>query len=51
VVETNPPIKGATAQAQTKAAKLETGITIPVPSTENGSTFRSTPWRFARAPS
>ena len=37
VVETNPPIKGATAQAQTKAAKLETGITIQVPSyLENG---------------
>ena len=37
VVETNPPIKGATAQAQTKAAKLETGIIIQVPSyLENG---------------
>ena len=32
VTETNPPIKGATAQAQTKAAKLETGLTIQVPS-------------------
>jgi elongation factor P len=37
VIETNPPIKGATAQAQTKSAKLETGITIQVPSyLENG---------------
>jgi len=32
VVETAPAIKGATAQAQTKAAKLETGIEIQVPS-------------------
>ena len=31
VVETDPVIKGATAQAQMKAAKLETGITIQVP--------------------
>ncbi|MBU6282139.1 elongation factor P [bacterium] len=32
VVETAPAIKGATAQAQTKAAKLETGLEIQVPS-------------------
>lgn len=32
VVETEPAIKGATAQAQTKPAKLENGVTILVPS-------------------
>jgi len=32
VIETEPGIKGATAAAQTKAAKLETGITVQVPS-------------------
>jgi elongation factor P len=32
VVETTPPLKGATAQAQTKAATLETGLVIQVPS-------------------
>lgn len=32
VVETDPAIKGATAQAQTKPAKLETGLIIQVPS-------------------
>ena len=32
VVETEPGIKGATAAAQTKAATLETGIVIQVPS-------------------
>jgi elongation factor P len=31
VTETMPAIKGATAQAQTKAAKLETGLEIQVP--------------------
>jgi elongation factor P len=29
--ETSPPIKGATAQAQLKPAKVETGITVMVP--------------------
>jgi elongation factor P len=32
IVETEPPIKGATAQAQLKPAKLETGATVLVPS-------------------
>ena len=32
VAETAPAMKGATAQAQTKAAKLETGLEIQVPS-------------------
>lgn len=32
VVETEPGIKGATAAAQTKPAKLETGLTVNVPS-------------------
>src|SRR5262249_2205064 len=32
VVETAPAIRGSTAQAQTKAARLETGIEIQVPS-------------------
>src|SRR5919107_5973 len=32
VVETEPAIKGATAAAQTKAATLETGIVVQVPS-------------------
>lgn len=32
VVETGPSIKGATAQAQTKPATLETGLVIQVPS-------------------
>ena len=32
VVETDPPLKGATAQAQTKPAKLQTGLVIQVPS-------------------
>ncbi len=32
VVETAPVVKGATAQAQTKPAKLETGLEIQVPS-------------------
>lgn len=32
VVETEPGIKGATAAAQTKPAKLETGLTVQVPS-------------------
>ncbi len=32
VIETEPGIKGATAAAQTKPAKLETGITVQVPS-------------------
>jgi len=31
VTETTPPLKGATAQAQTKAATLETGLVIQVP--------------------
>ena len=31
VTETAPAIKGATAQAQTKAATLETGLEIQVP--------------------
>jgi len=32
IADTNPAIKGATAQAQLKPAKLETGITVMVPS-------------------
>lgn len=32
VTETDPPLKGATAQAQTKPATLETGLVIQVPS-------------------
>ena len=32
VTETRPAIKGATAQAQTKPATLETGLTVQVPS-------------------
>jgi elongation factor P len=32
VVETEPGIKGATAAAQTKAATLETGLIVQVPS-------------------
>jgi elongation factor P len=32
VVDTAPPVKGATAQAQTKPATLETGLVIQVPS-------------------
>ncbi len=32
VTETDPALKGATAQAQTKAATLETGLVIQVPS-------------------
>lgn len=32
VTDTAPPLKGATAQAQTKAATLETGLVIQVPS-------------------
>jgi elongation factor P len=32
VIETEPGIKGATAAAQTKAATLETGLVIQVPS-------------------
>jgi elongation factor P len=32
ILETNPAIKGATAQAQLKPAKVETGITVMVPS-------------------
>lgn len=31
IVETDPVVKGATAQAQTKPAKLESGITVQVP--------------------
>ena len=31
VIETDPPIKGATAKAQLKPAKVETGITVQVP--------------------
>jgi elongation factor P len=31
VVDTDPPLKGATAQAQTKPATLETGLIIQVP--------------------
>lgn len=31
IVDTDPSVKGATAQAQTKPAKLETGITVQVP--------------------
>jgi elongation factor P len=31
VVDTTPPIKGATAQAQLKRATLETGIEVLVP--------------------
>lgn len=32
VVETDPVVKGATAQAQLKPAKTETGLVVPVPS-------------------
>lgn len=32
ITETDPPLKGATAQAQTKPATLETGLVIQVPS-------------------
>ena len=32
VIETEPGIKGATAAAQTKAATLETGLVVQVPS-------------------
>lgn len=32
VADTAPPMKGATAQAQTKAATLETGLVVQVPS-------------------
>jgi elongation factor P len=31
IVETDPSVKGATAQAQTKPAKLETGLVVQVP--------------------
>ena len=31
VIETEPALKGATAAAQTKPAKLETGLTVQVP--------------------
>ena len=41
IEETNPAIKGATAQAQLKPAKLETGITVLVPSyIESGERIR-----------
>ena len=41
IVETTPAIKGATAQAQLKPAKLETGITVNVPSyIESGERIR-----------
>ena len=44
VVETDPGIKGATAQAQTKPAKLENGVTIQVPSFVNeGDVLRVDP--------
>lgn len=39
VTNTDPPLKGATAQAQTKPATLETGLVIQVPSyLESGET-------------
>jgi elongation factor P len=41
IEETNPAIKGATAQAQLKPAKVETGITVLVPSyIESGEKIR-----------
>jgi elongation factor P len=41
IEETNPAIKGATAQAQLKPAKVETGITVMVPSyIESGEKIR-----------
>jgi len=41
IEETNPAIKGATAQAQVKPAKMETGITVMVPSyVESGERIR-----------
>jgi len=41
IVETNPAIKGATAQAQLKPAKVQTGITVLVPSyIESGEKIR-----------
>jgi elongation factor P len=41
ISDTNPAIKGATAQAQLKPAKMETGITVMVPSyIESGEKIR-----------
>jgi elongation factor P len=41
ITETSPAIKGATAQAQLKPAKVETGITVMVPSyVESGERIR-----------
>jgi elongation factor P len=41
IEETNPAIKGATAQAQLKPAKMETGLTVMVPSyIESGERIR-----------
>jgi elongation factor P len=41
IEETNPAIKGATAQAQLKPAKMETGLTVMVPSyVESGERIR-----------
>jgi elongation factor P len=41
ITETNPAIKGATAQAQLKPATVETGITVMVPSyVESGERIR-----------
>ncbi len=41
ITETNPALKGATAQAQLKPAKVETGITVLVPSyIESGEKIR-----------
>lgn len=41
ITETNPAIKGATAQAQLKPARMETGITVLVPSyIESGEKIR-----------
>lgn len=41
ITETNPAIKGATAQAQLKPAKVETGITVLVPAyIESGEKIR-----------
>ena len=41
-MDTNPAIKGATAQAQLKPAKVETGITRarPVPTSRPGEKIR-----------
>ena len=48
VIETMPAIKGATAQAQTKPATLETGLVIQVPSYLESGEFVQVDTRDAR---